>query len=72
MPLPEILSRKYEMVYNLEDANLQAGKYEAIVKVKNAHSWSGNSDPALVEIGKFILPLLFWTPVLLTDDLIHI
>ncbi|KAJ0170587.1 hypothetical protein K1T71_013958 [Dendrolimus kikuchii] len=50
VPLPETKGHRYQITYDLENNNLDAGKYVAIVKVKNNHSWSGNSEPKNVEI----------------------
>lgn len=50
--MPDVRTHEYEIIYPLSDQDLEPGKYEATVKVKNEKSWSQHSDPAYVEIGK--------------------
>ncbi|XP_013140044.1 PREDICTED: uncharacterized protein LOC106104513, partial [Papilio polytes] len=55
VPLPDIRTHEYEMVYPLSAElaqELAPGKYEATVKVKNEKSWSQHTPPAFVDIGK--------------------
>lgn len=50
VPLPNAIGHKYEIIYNLEEKQLPPGKYQAVVKAKNNHSWSGNSEPVTLDI----------------------
>ncbi|XP_075987660.1 opioid-binding protein/cell adhesion molecule-like isoform X2 [Anticarsia gemmatalis] len=50
VPLPEGSRHTYEVTYLLDDKQLEAGQYEAIVKVKNSKSWGGSNEPANVNI----------------------
>ncbi|CAH2098636.1 unnamed protein product [Euphydryas editha] len=49
IPVPQGRNHEYDVVYSLDD-QLQSGKYEAKVKVKNEKSWSAHTDSAFVEI----------------------
>ncbi|XP_026483948.1 limbic system-associated membrane protein-like isoform X1 [Vanessa tameamea] len=49
VPVPQGRNHEYDVVYTLDD-QLQSGKYEATVKVKNDKSWSAHTDSAFVEI----------------------
>ncbi|CAK1594852.1 unnamed protein product [Parnassius mnemosyne] len=50
VPVPEMRTHEYEIIFPLTDQDLEPGKYEATVKVKNDKSWSQHSQPALVDI----------------------
>lgn len=54
VPLPEGKHHKYDISYLLEDKQLETGKYEVIIKVKNTKSWGSSNVPAVVKIGMFI------------------
>ncbi|CAH2061782.1 unnamed protein product, partial [Iphiclides podalirius] len=50
VPVPDARTHEYEIIYPLSDQDLEPGKYEATVKVKNKKSWSQHTPPAFVEI----------------------
>ncbi|XP_013178636.1 PREDICTED: protein amalgam-like isoform X2 [Papilio xuthus] len=50
VPLPDIKTHEYEIIYPLSEQDLEPGKYEATVKVKNEKSWSQHTPPAFVDI----------------------
>ncbi|KAG6462274.1 hypothetical protein O3G_MSEX013158, partial [Manduca sexta] len=47
VPLPKNKSHKYDIIHEL--SNIEPGKYEAIVKVKNSNSWR-STEPVNLEI----------------------
>ncbi|XP_045532209.1 protein amalgam-like [Pieris brassicae] len=65
VPLPDRRHHEYEMIYSLEDAEIDAGKYEATLKVKNNKSWSEHSNPTIVDIeaqAQYIRPASVYLP----------
>ncbi|CAK1549122.1 unnamed protein product [Leptosia nina] len=65
IPLPEARHHEYEMIYSLEDADIDAGKYEATLKVKNNKNWSEHTNPAIVDIeaqAQYIRPASVYLP----------
>ncbi|VVC96215.1 unnamed protein product, partial [Leptidea sinapis] len=65
VPLPEGRRHEYSIVYSLEDADIDAGKYEITVKVKNEKNWSEHSNPAIVDIEaqpQYIRPASVYLP----------
>ncbi|CAG9572637.1 unnamed protein product [Danaus chrysippus] len=48
IPVPTPSSHEYSIAYTVND--LEAGKYEAVVRAQNDHSWSEHSDSALLDI----------------------
>lgn len=51
MPVPETKGHEYEVIYVLDNVN--PGKYEVVVKAKNNKDWSRESEPIVVDYGKF-------------------
>ncbi|CAG9116373.1 unnamed protein product [Plutella xylostella] len=52
IPIPSQKSHEYEIVYVIDDKELDLtpGKYEAMLTVKNQHSWSDRTGQAVIEI----------------------
>ncbi|XP_061381039.1 protein amalgam-like isoform X2 [Danaus plexippus] len=48
IPVPTSSSHEYFIAYTLDE--LEAGKYEAVVRAENDHSWSEHSDSTLLDI----------------------